>query len=185
MALPSLSSQQNNTAFPLLPVFYNAFASQHIETIYMCLVKRSSAGWARSWHAISDEENLPLQAVSICSGGIAELLTTVCKQMTVCKRKKMCGPTYFCLLSAASLGLLPYPSREEKTEKLVRLPVFHGKHGACCCCDSKTSLNWVEVPIGAEKELPGVNTFVLNVKVLALMREKENTYKPKTTRQIN
>jgi len=58
MALPSLSSQQNNIAFPLLPVLCIAFADQHIETICKCLVNWSSAGQARSWQAISDEENL-------------------------------------------------------------------------------------------------------------------------------
>lgn len=57
-----------------------------------------------------------------------------------------------------------FQQRGENAE--VRLPVFQGEQGGCCCCDSKTALNWVVVAVGTEKGLSGVNTFVLSVKVL-------------------
>lgn len=64
MALPSLSSQQNNTAFPLLPVFLYSCIPMLLqvstETTCMCLVKWSSVGQARNWHAVSNEENILL-----------------------------------------------------------------------------------------------------------------------------
>lgn len=75
MALPSLSSQRNNIAFILLPVFCNSFASQHIGTISMCLVKWSSAGQARSWHAVSDEENLFLLSKQSLLSAVVALLS--------------------------------------------------------------------------------------------------------------
>lgn len=54
--------------------------------------------------------------------------------------------------------------------------MFQRQQGSSCCGDLKTFLNWCVDPAGAEKGLYGVNSFVLNVKVLlALTREKENS----------